>query len=266
MIAGDVAPAFPIVEDAKLKFGSAANVAVGRVMKNIYDRYCEARSALAEAVHLTPIGWTLKRFNSATSNVLPVSSREEIAAKIGNERLDLQLIVAGFDSRGKGHIFSLDDYEDRGQPKRRDIPGYHAIGSGGDGAMYMMAYREVGPSMPLRLVLYYAIEGKYFGERAAGVGTRTDAYIMQYGKKVFRIKEKVLEDHLFKLCQKVDPRKLNESHLKTLNDLPGSSMREVPEIERIKQGEDWIIQEKSHKKGARTDRGESADPSDPTTF
>jgi hypothetical protein len=131
--------------------------------------------------------------------------------------------------------------------------------------MYMMAYREVGPSMPLRLVLYYAIEGKYFGERAAGVGTRTDAFVMRRGKRVFKIKEKVLEEHLFKLCQKLDPRKLNESHLKTLNELPGASMGEVPRIERVKQGEDWIIQEVSGKKAARTDRTEGADPSDPTT-
>lgn len=121
----------------------------------------------------------------------------------------------------------------------------------------MMAYREVGPSTPLRLVLYYAIEGKYFGEHASGVGWHTDVYIMRTGKKVFRIKEKVLEDNLFKLCERLEPRELNQSHVDVLNSLPGTYIKSVSKLERIKAEGDWVIRE-----GRTPKKSERADPSD----
>ncbi len=242
MIAGDdIAPAFPIVDDIRAKLGKKS-VSVSRMMKTAYECYRAEREGLAEAIHLAPLGWTMKQFNSPQASAVLQSSRKEIATKLANQRLEVDLIVAGFDDRGKGHVFSLEGYDGRGRPSRHDIPGYHAIGSGAVGATYMMAYREVSSSMPLRLVLYYAIEGKFFGERAGGVGTRTDAFIMRAGEQFFRIKEKVLEDNLFKLCERLKPRELNQSHIKILNELPGDRMGGIPKIERIKKEEDWVIQ------------------------
>jgi hypothetical protein len=111
-------------------------------MEAVYSSYRGERKELAEATHLTPRGLTLKEFNSPASKVIPKLIRTRIADNIRMESLPVSLLVAGFDASGKGHIFSVSDYEDRGRPRRHDIPGYCAIGSGGDGAMYMMTYRE----------------------------------------------------------------------------------------------------------------------------
>jgi len=256
MIAGnDIAPSFPIIDDAKSKLGKGS-VSVGKAMRTIYDSYCAERNAQAEAVYLAPLGWKMGQFNSPLSSVILPSSRKEIAAKIADYRLDVGLLVAGFDDRGEGHLFTLDDDDNRGRPQRHDIPGYRAIGSGSYGAMYMMAYREVSRSMPLRLVLYHAIEGKYFGERAGGVGIHTDTYIMRAGEPVFRIKEKVVEDYLFKLCEKLKPREFNQPHVDLLNSLPGTSIRRLPKLHRVKEKGDWII------RGESTRKVDSADPSE----
>lgn len=59
------------------------------------------------------------------------------------------------------------------------------------GALYMMTYWEASAKLPLRLMLYYAIEGKYFGEHASGVGLRTGVDILGAGKNALKIKEKV---------------------------------------------------------------------------
>ena len=126
----DIAPIFSIIDKAKNMSKSITDLSVVRMMKIVYDCYCEKRGALAESIHLNPLGWTLKDFNSSTSSVIPQTSREEIVTKIRNTRLDVGLIVAGFDGRGKGHIFTVDDDDYRAHPRRHDRPGYHAIGSG----------------------------------------------------------------------------------------------------------------------------------------
>ena len=108
----------------------------------------------------------------------------------------------------------------------------------------MMAYRDVSVSMPLRLALHDAIEGKYFGEQASGVGTRTDVYIMRRDKPVFRIGEKVLEDRLFNFPEQLEPRDLQQRHLATLNSLPGKSLSSVSKLKRVKEGSEWLIQGK----------------------
>jgi len=259
MLAGnDISPAFPIIDSVRQKLTlHRGRLTVQHVMDAVYGSYRDEREVLAEAVHLAPRGWTTKRFNSPAAQIIPESLREVISDSLHDQRLEVTLLVSGFDGFGKGHVFSVsDDYQTRGKPQRHDIPGFQAIGSGGPGAMYMMMYREVSPSMPLRLALYYAIEGKYFGEQAAAVGTDTDAYIMRAGENVFRIKLEVLNDYLFKLCEKLKPRDLNQSDIGRLNSLPGKLIRSVPKLQRVKEGKEWVIREESSGKAER------ADPSD----
>jgi hypothetical protein len=244
MIAGnDISPAFPIVESAKQKLRRRrGRLTVQQVMSDVYDSYVKERIGVAESMHLVPRGWTVNTFNSrASSEVIPERTRKEIADKLHNQRLEVSLLVAGFDGSGKGHIFSLDEYEHRARPRKQDIPGFHAVGSGAGGALYMMTYRDASASMPLRLMIYYALEGKFFGELAGGVGTRTDFYILRSGKPSFKIKEKVLEKKLFKLCKKIQPRNLAPSHVEELNGLSGFHFDQIPKLSTRREEGELII-------------------------
>jgi 20S proteasome alpha/beta subunit len=158
MLAGnDVSPAFDIVDNVKRNLAHESAVSVELASQVVSESYKKKRAEIAEATYLVPLGWTLKQFNSRSSiGVIPDATRTSIGNLIANYCLSFCLLVAGFNSHGQGHLFSVDDDENRGDPRRHDIPGYHAIGSGGYGATYMMAYRELSPVMPIREVLYYA--------------------------------------------------------------------------------------------------------------
>jgi len=135
----------------------------------------------------------------------------------------------------------LDDYTKRGNPQRCDIPGYASIGSGSTGATYMMAWRELSPAMPVREALYYVCEGKYFGEHAGGVGTRTDLYIIRFRKPRIKIREKSVDDKLMKLCTRLEPRPFGESGIKVVNEISGKLMNAISKLIRKKEGKDWVI-------------------------
>jgi len=118
----------------------------------------------------------------------------------------------------------------------------------------MMTYREVSPKMPLRLALYYAVEGKYFGEEAGGVGWKTDVYVWQVGSKPFRLSEDTLEKELFKLCGKLSPRSVDKRHVEILNNLSGTKLRGMPKLTTSrKKGEDLkIIDSRFKPSGSQT--------------
>jgi len=197
MLSGnDISPAFDIIDGAKQELRTKKAVNVEGAERIVFESYQEKRVKEAEARYLTPLGWTLRKFNSPASRVIPDATRANITYMLQNYSLSVSLLVAGFDIRGRGHIFSVYDRDNRGNPRRHDIPGYHAIGSGGFGARYMMAYRNLGPAMPVREALYYVTEGKYFGELASGVGTNTDLYIVRSKKPRIRILHKAIEEKL----------------------------------------------------------------------
>src|SRR2546426_7190269 len=126
------------MDRAKQKLqGKTLNVAASE--RIVSESYQKKRAEEAEGRYLTPLGWTLSKFNSPASRVIPDATRANITYMLQNYSLGVILLVAGFDARGKGHIFSVGDEDNRGSPRRHDIPGYHSIGSGGFGARYMMA-------------------------------------------------------------------------------------------------------------------------------
>jgi 20S proteasome alpha/beta subunit len=231
LISGDdVAPAYPIIEAAKKSLIGPKKYNVGEVMNAVYNAYSAERLAAADSSYLKPAG--IKSLDLIGGrDKLPESIRIELINKMAGFKLEVSLLVAGFDSNKKGYIFSVDDDQVRGRPQRQDITGWHAIGSGAGGAMYMMAYRALSPSMPLRAVLYYAVEAKYFGEKASGVGVKTDVLIMRSDKESFRIKETTLEDKIFPLCARMEPRSLvDKNKISVLNELEGKYIATIPKL------------------------------------
>jgi 20S proteasome alpha/beta subunit len=242
MLAGnDISPAFEIVDSAKKRLPKGKTFTVQEVENAIVESYREQRLAGAASQYLAPRGLTLETFNSAASNVLPESLRLSLDSAIEGYRLELELLVAGFDRNGRGHIFSISDYDNRGAARRHDIPGFQAIGSGSHGANYMMMYRALSPPLPIRWALYLVLEGKYFGELASGVGSRTDLYILRRGKPSIKIKEDTVEDKLIKICQEVEPRSLKQKHVDILNSFKGPAFATIKKLKTKRKGQELAI-------------------------
>src|SRR5271166_2593196 len=221
MIAGDdIDPAFDIVERVKNRLGRGASASAAKVTEVVTEAYMEKRDADAESLYLKPLGWTLKKFNTAIGrSVIPDQLRVELYAKIMRHQLNLSLLVAGF-QRSKGYIFHIGN-RTHGIAKRCDIPGFCAIGSGGIGAEYMMFYRDYSSNLPVRWAVYVVLEAKLFGEQASGVGGRTDMFVIQPGGNIFKLPDDdVIEEVLIKkLFDQLKPQNLKQKHVDVLNQI-----------------------------------------------
>src|SRR5262249_54209119 len=72
MIAGDdIAPAFAIVESARRKLTRHRGpLAVENVETAVCESFGEERARIAEAIHLTPSGWTIQKLNSRAAQII----------------------------------------------------------------------------------------------------------------------------------------------------------------------------------------------------
>jgi 20S proteasome alpha/beta subunit len=231
MIAGnDVDPAFEVIDAAKekLKEGVPAP-SMATVMDTVSECYIEHRRRRAEAKYISPRGVTLDAFLKEGRKWVPESDYLERLARVDQFEFDLQLIVAGFDGEGLGHIFSIDSDDDRGAPRRHDV-GFYAIGSGSTNATFFMALRGVTPKMTVREVLYFALEGKYWGEEASGVGEDTDINVLRFDLDDIPIGLDTIDNSLIPICYDLRPRGLSQfsRHLKTLNEL--AELKDFPLI------------------------------------
>jgi len=174
----------------------------------------------AESIHLAPLGFSsIADFLRDGRAQLGDDLFYETMQRYRAHSMDVYLMLAGFDKDGEKHIFGIQGERGMGYEKLVtypfDSPGYHAIGSGSYAALYMMGYKNVSIGMPLKRVAYYAYEGKYFGELAAGVGTDTDMFILRRDTDPFRVTDK-MENKLVKICQKIEPRTLRKKDKKRL--------------------------------------------------
>jgi 20S proteasome alpha/beta subunit len=246
MLAGNgISPAFDIIDHAKRAFSRKKTVGIDEAIRNVSDAFRAKRIEEAEALHLAPIGWTLRKLNSSASRVLPESIKLNLIYQLQSYSLPISLLIVGFDGRGRGQIFSVEDGDittAKGVPQRHDLPGYYSIGSGSFGALYMMGYRDLSPAVPVRAALYYVAEGKYFGEFASGVGLRTDLYIIRPNEPYVRIVEKAVDKKLMKLCDRLRPRRVDERAVEVLNSFKGKNMGTIPRIKIVGKGEDRKIE------------------------
>ena len=105
----------------------------------------------------------------------------------------------------------------------------------------MMMYRALSPPLPIRWALYLVLEGKYFGELASGVGSRTDLYILRRGKPAIKIREDTVEDKLIKICQEVEPRSLKQKQVDVLNSLSGPGFQTIKKLKTKRKGQELAI-------------------------
>ncbi len=234
----DVAPAFEILDRARHKLMSKPNATYEAASEVMEEAWAEKRLEEAEALYLRPRGMTLDDFKKERLQNPDSASVQDLDSRVSRHEFSLHLLVVGFDN-GEGRIFSL-YREDRGIAKRHDAPGFHAVGSGWVSAVHMMYLRDLSPVMPARLALYYAYEGKYFGEDAPGVGWQTDLYIWRTGEAPIKISFETVEKILVeKLVVPLGPKSPRQSHVKVLNEIP--ELKGFERVKREKRDDEWII-------------------------
>lgn len=236
LFAGDnISPVFDIIDYAKAFLSQEHHVAkdepapLRAVMKCIEKGFEKKRIEDAEHLYLKATNWTIDRFNRDGHRLLPNAA--QIQSDIDRFHLQIQLLVVGFD-QGDGFIFELDGWGDRrGIAERRDIPGFESVGSGSTVATFMLYWRKMSPKVGAREALYYALEAKYYGEQASGVGPSTDLYIAKPGQDLIPVNDqKVVEKKLIPICQALEPKNLRKRDREVLN-----SMSELSGFERVKE-------------------------------
>lgn len=217
MVAASPLPgAFPIVDNVAGRLDEQSQYSVDDVAAVVVEEFRRERLARAEAEHLGSRGLTLERFHDQGREILPDLTYREVDRAITSFAFQVSFLVAGFDAEGVGRVFSV---QTPGISDRHDIPGFHAIGSGLYGAMYMMYYREIGPSTPLTEALYYVYEAKAFGELASGVGYGTDMFIMRKDRPLLRVDRDGLQPTLDQLWDKKQPGELDGRDRRRLRNL-----------------------------------------------
>jgi hypothetical protein len=99
---------------------------------------------------------------------------DRLVYAIGACRLDLDLLIAGYEPSGLPRIFSISD---PGTYESHERTGFHAIGSGslrGRGSLFS----SYDPTLKKSELVYRACEAKFLGESALGVGKQT--YVLTF--------------------------------------------------------------------------------------
>ena len=229
----DITPISDIVDRARECLSGEPSPSIQAVIDAMQSNYEKQRKDEADDIYLAPRGWNRQDFIDKGKALLPETLYADLEDKIAKYELGIQLIIAGFDSSGVGHIFCMDSEVKRGIPQRCDISGFAAIGGGGIGGSYMMHFRKCSPQMKIREALYYCLEAKWFGEHAGSVGLRTDALILRNGKESIPLDDEntIEKKFLAGLCERLSPRELlqkrNIEVLNNLFELEGSGIEKL---------------------------------------
>ncbi len=235
MSGSDISPLFELADLARAELPMPKPAPLEHVMEVMQRNYELIRIRRAEAEYLKPIGWTIKRFNEEGCTLLP--NFQELQSKLQDYELSVEILVAGFDPTlmPPAKIFTMTS-SNRGIPARHDLPGFATIGSGGIAAAYMMYFRDVKPTLPVRAAVYYALEAKYFGEHASGVGPSTDLFVIQFDGTLVRViqinDEKTIERKLIPICERLEPPDPTHADIDILNSLP--ELKGFPPIQKKK--------------------------------
>jgi 20S proteasome alpha/beta subunit len=202
MFSGTVPNVFDIIDRAEADLAKSEHHRTMDVVRILEECYKEKRLRLVEATHLTPRGWSMAQFQEYGREKFGDAYFQNLDMAIAAFAMDLELIVAGFDSTGKAQLFTL---RHPGQADRQDIPGYIAIGKGMFGALYFMFYRGMSVGMSAAEALYHVCEAKNFGYQAGGIGEETDFVVARFGCEPIQLQQSTLPE-LEKLWTQFQPK------------------------------------------------------------
>lgn len=153
--------------------GSADDTAISDIVEIIKREYVALRKQKIEEEILKPRGLTLSAFIEHM-NDFPVGFSSNIDQYIDKREYNVTAIVCGIDNEG-AHLYRIID---PGTEDRFDAIGFVAIGIGRKHAEGSLIRNKCFQSTPLNRAVYYAVEAKINAEVAPGVGSETDATII----------------------------------------------------------------------------------------
>lgn len=230
--AEDTSRLFPILDAVRLSINpSLSATAIGDC---VFGALIAERNKIAEQRVLTPRAMTVETFQNDGLRRLGSELFREIGYSFADVKLGIDLIVCGFDNTGRAIILLINDEG----VSRRDVPGFCAIGSGQFGATFQMFYRDLSPTMPLRQVLYYAVEAKYFGEQAGGVSDDTDLFVIRNGMQPIIVETEQLEKEVFPIVLKLSPGEVDlrtDRNVESLNKVNLGDSIEAVKLDKKKK-------------------------------
>jgi hypothetical protein len=163
--ADDLSHVVPIIDAATLRLLdlSDANNTVAHTERAVVAAYQDVRTQYAQDFILVPIGLTMQDLKEHRPD-------NSLVDELNSVDLRCQVLVAGFDRDGDGHIFSV---ENPGIGKNHDPVGWASIGAGGYSATSTLLHHSVNFEMELARVLYHVCEAKFMSESAAGRSVAT---------------------------------------------------------------------------------------------
>jgi 20S proteasome alpha/beta subunit len=152
--------------------------------KQLSEFYIKYGNRIAERVLLESLGIDLQTFNSNPQN-FPDSIRERVYQQLGEEKLNVDFIVCGFD-KDQPKIYNVGQY---GIYSTSHSIGYSAIGIGETHASSFYMVNGFTFNTPLKEAVFFAFRAKKSAEIAAGVGKCTDICILEKTKEPIFFKD-----------------------------------------------------------------------------
>jgi len=194
MFAGnDISPVHPIaarIADALTEYPD--DIQLETVVKVVCAAYQKEITLTAERHVLSRYGLDMDKFTREGFAMFGERQFDEMVRRIEAVRLELELLVTGFDDQKKPHIFTVSS---PGVPTYHDAPGFAAIGSGDFLALGSLYGNSHTVNAPTELILYRLLEAKFVAESAVGVGR--DTVVMMQGDHGFTLS--ITKEHVAKI-------------------------------------------------------------------
>ena len=164
-----------------------------KVRTQLFDKdvtYDDIETALTKAYHerlgieetnvvLGRFGLTMDEFLATGLNTFGEANFAHLLAEIGQVSLGpeaLYFLVAGYDTRGVPHIFSVSP---PGRVENHDVLGFWAIGTGQYSALGSLFFHSYNKNFLPAVALYHVCEAKFMAEKAAGVGQTSSVLLLE---------------------------------------------------------------------------------------
>jgi len=176
-----------VLRNAKPQIEKLANNDIHAIVEIIRQNYQVQRMKKVEEEILAKIGLTLKNFYEANQVLSPQIVQTVIDA-MAKFNYGLTILVAGVDNSGP-HVYRIDN------PAKADCfdaIGYCAIGSGDLHSLTTFIANDYDPNLDLNHICAMTFESKKRSEKAQGVGTKSDLFII-CNQRVVRMPSSIIE-------------------------------------------------------------------------
>jgi hypothetical protein len=164
--------AHDLLSSARRKKGAVPTP--GQVANALQRSYEERLETQIEATVLRRYGYTVKSFRNEGKKKCTASVYNGLCSKIANVKISLKFLLAGFDSKNKGHIIVGGGEE---APMDYTTLGFWAIGTGAHAALSSLVYhrerQHISTTKPVEECLYVACASKFMSESARDIGKFT---------------------------------------------------------------------------------------------